>query len=52
MSCLKSFRIESQRKVDRKAFLQNGFDKEMFFGNTFKGANDRHDGTDFRAEME
>ena len=44
-------RIESQRKVDKKAFLQSGFDREMFFGNTFK-TSERADQTDFREEME
>jgi len=43
--------IESQRKVDKKAFLQSGFDKEIFFGNTFK-TSERADQTDFREEME
>jgi len=43
--------IESQRKVDKKAFLQSGFDKEIFFGNTFK-THERADQTDFREEME
>lgn len=45
------YRIESQRKVDKKAFLQSGFDKEMFLGNTFK-THERENQTDFRAEME
>jgi hypothetical protein len=44
--------IEGQRKVDRKAFLSSGFDKEMFFSKTYAAANNRDDQTDFRAEMQ
>ncbi len=49
--CIDS-RIESQRKVDRKAFLATNFDKEMFFQKTFHAANNRDEQTDFREEMQ
>lgn len=37
---------DEARKVDRAKMVENDFDKEMFFGNTFKGASDAREPVD------